>query len=222
MVALLNLVGAGPSIWLIAEINAQCRGLLLADLSQSSEAVSVYLPRKAETRSAAAEAAFDVTDELAWRRSDRHKRGLWNLRRCRCIDPAIVRPRRRTPVKRGANIKSRILNSLIALVLAASRRASRQRRQRRAFRVVRHLWTWAIVRPLRLVGVLLVLYAAVGWYVLPPADVPADPVRIRLWLLVSGIVALIVDEVRERITREAREAREAMDQQRRKGEQKPK
>jgi len=132
-----------------------------------------------------------------------------------CYRPASPR----TPVKRGANIKSRILNSLIALVLAASRRTSRQRRQRRAFRVVRHLWAWATVRPLRFVGVLLVLYAVVGWYVFRPADVPADPVRVRLWLLVSGIVALIVDEVRERITREAREA---MEQQRRKGEQKPK
>jgi hypothetical protein len=77
----------------------------------------------------------------------------------------------------------------------------------------------ATTRPLRFLGVLLVLYAVVGWYVFPPAEVPADPVRLRLWLLVSGVVALIVDEVRERIIREAREV---MDRQRREREQKPK
>jgi hypothetical protein len=119
-------------------------------------------------------------------------------------------------VKRGANIKSRILGSLIAVVLAASRRTYRQRR---AFRVVSYLWAMATVRPLRFLGVLLVLYAVVGWYVFPPADAPADPVRIRLWLLFSGVVVLIGDEVRERIIREAREV---MDRQRRDREQKPK
>jgi len=61
------------------------------------------------------------------------------------------------------------------------------------------------VRPLRFLGVLLVLYAMVGWNISSPAEVPPDAVRVLLWLFVSGVVALIVDEVRERITREARE-----------------
>lgn len=72
-------------------------------------------------------------------------------------------------------------------------------------RVVSHLWTMAIVRPLRFLGVLLVLYAKVGWYIFPAAEVPADAVRVPLWLFFSGVCALIVDEVGERITREARE-----------------
>jgi hypothetical protein len=84
--------------------------------------------------------------------------------------------------------------------MAASRRTYRQRR---AFRVVSHLWAMATVRPLRFLGVLLVLYAMVGWY--PPAEVPADAVRVLLWLFLSGVVALIVDEVCERITQEARQ-----------------
>ena len=66
----------------------------------------------------------------------------------------------------------------------------------------------ATVRPLRFLGVLLVLYAMVGWYVFSPAEVPADAVRVRLWLLFFGVVALIVDEVCERITQEAREVME--------------
>ena len=106
-----------------------------------------------------------------------------------------------SPMKRGANIKSRILGPLIAL-LAASRRTYLQCR---AFRVVSHLWTMSIVRPLRFLGVLLVLYAMVGWYIFPPAEVPADAVGVPLWLFLSGVCALIVDEVGERITREARE-----------------
>jgi hypothetical protein len=77
----------------------------------------------------------------------------------------------------------------------------------------------ATVRPLRFLGVLLVLYAMVGWYIFPPAEVPADPVRVRLWLFVSGAFAWIVDEVRERIKQEAREV---MDRKRREREQKPK
>ena len=76
----------------------------------------------------------------------------------------------------------------------------------------------ATVRPLRFLGVLLVLYAMVGWYI-SPAEVPADAVRVLLWLFFSGVVALIVDEVRERITREAREV---MDRKWREREQKPK
>ena len=71
----------------------------------------------------------------------------------------------------------------------------------------------------RFLGVLLVLYAMVGWYLFSPAEVPADAVRVRLWLFVSGVVALIVDEVCERITREAREV---MDRKGREREQKPK
>ena len=63
----------------------------------------------------------------------------------------------------------------------------------------------ATVRPLRFLGVVLVLYAMLGWYIFSPAEVTADAVRVRLWLFVSGVVALIVDEVCERITREARE-----------------
>ena len=109
------------------------------------------------------------------------------------------------PCKEGTNIKSRVLGSLGSLVLAASRRTYRQHR---AFRVVSHLWAMATVRPLRFLGVLLVLYAMVGWYLFSPAEVLADPVRVRLWLLLSGVVALIVDEVCERITREAREVME--------------
>jgi hypothetical protein len=76
----------------------------------------------------------------------------------------------------------------------------------------------ATVRPLRFLGVLLLLYAMVGWYPFSPAEVPADAVRVLLWLFVSGVVALIVDEVCERITREAREV---MDRQGRGREQKP-
>jgi hypothetical protein len=75
----------------------------------------------------------------------------------------------------------------------------------------------ATVRLLRLLGVVLVLYAMVGWYIFSPAEVPADAVRVRLWLFVSGVVALIVDEVCERITREAREV---MDRKGREREQK--
>ena len=75
------------------------------------------------------------------------------------------------------------------------------------------------VRPLRFLGVLLVLYAMVGWNISSPAEVPRDAVRVLLWLFVSGIVALIVDEVRERITREAREV---MGRKERETEQKPK
>jgi hypothetical protein len=100
----------------------------------------------------------------------------------------------------------------MSLVLAASRRTYRQRR---AFRVVSHLWAMATVRPLRFFGVLLVLYAMVGWYIFSPAEVPADAVRVRLWLFLSGVVALIVDEVCERITREV------MDRKGREREQKP-
>ena len=74
----------------------------------------------------------------------------------------------------------------------------------------------ATVLPLRFLGVLLVLYAMVGWYMFSPAEVPADPVRIRLWLFVSGVVAWIVDEVYERITQEAAE-----DRKEREREQKP-
>ena len=106
------------------------------------------------------------------------------------------------PRKEGANIKVRIQGSLSSLVLAVSRRTYRHRG---AFRVASYLWAMATVRPLRFIGVLLVLYAMVGWYLFSPAEVLADPVRVRLWLLLSGVVALIVDEVCERITREARE-----------------
>ncbi len=74
----------------------------------------------------------------------------------------------------------------------------------------------ATVRPLRFLGVLLVLYAMVGWYIFSPAEIPADPVRVRLWLFVSGVVAWIVDEVYERITQEAAE-----DRKEREREQKP-
>jgi hypothetical protein len=77
----------------------------------------------------------------------------------------------------------------------------------------------ATVRPLRFLGVLLVLYGMVGWYLFSPADVLADAVRVRLWLFVSGVVALIVDEVCERITREARQV---MDRKGREKEQKSK
>ena len=76
----------------------------------------------------------------------------------------------------------------------------------------------ATVRPLRFLGVLLVLYAMVGWNIFSPAEVPADAVRVLLWLFVSGVVALIVDEVFERITREAGEA---MNRKEREREQKP-
>jgi hypothetical protein len=100
-------------------------------------------------------------------------------------------------------------------VLAASRRTYGERR---AFRVVSHLWAMATVRPLRFFGVLLVLYSIVGWYIFSPAEVPADAVRVRLWLFLSGVVALIVDEVCERITREAREV---MDRKGRERVQKP-
>jgi hypothetical protein len=95
----------------------------------------------------------------------------------------------------------------------------RSYRQRRAFGVVSHLWAMATVRSLRFLGMALVLYAMVGWYIFSPAEVPADAVRVRLWLFVSGVFALIVDEVRERITSEARAV---MDRQRREQEQKPK
>ncbi len=106
------------------------------------------------------------------------------------------------PNEEGANIKIRIQGSLISVVLAASRRTYRHRG---AFRVVSHLWAMATVRPLRFLGVLLVLYAMGGWYIFSPAEVLVDAVRVRLWLLFSGVVALIVDEVCERITQEARE-----------------
>ena len=106
------------------------------------------------------------------------------------------------PHEEGANIKIRIQGSRISLVLAASRRTYRHRG---AFRVVSYLWAMATVRPLRFLGVLLVLYAMVGWYIFSPAEVLADAVRVRLWLLLSGVVALIVDEVCERITQEARQ-----------------
>lgn len=120
------------------------------------------------------------------------------------------------PRERDANIKSRIVGSLNSFVLAASRRTDRPRR---AFRVVSHLWAMTTVRPLRFLGVLLVLYAMVGWNISSPAEVPADAVRVLLWLFVSGVVALIVDEVRERITREAHEI---MGRKEREREQKPK
>jgi hypothetical protein len=115
-----------------------------------------------------------------------------------------------SPAKpRDANIKSRILDSLNSFVLAASRRTS----QRRAFRVVSHLWAMATVRPLRFLGVLLVLYAMVGSNVFSPAEVPADAVRVLLWLFFSGVVALIVDEVGERITQEAGEVKKARERE---------
>jgi hypothetical protein len=76
----------------------------------------------------------------------------------------------------------------------------------------------ATVRPLRFLGVLLVLYAMVGWNISSPAEVPADAGRVLLWLFVSGVVALIADEVCERITREAREI---MGRKEREREQKP-
>ena len=72
----------------------------------------------------------------------------------------------------------------------------------------------AAVRPLRCLAVLLILYAMVGWYIFSPAEVPADPVRVRLWLFVSGVVAWIVDEVYERITQEAAEDRKQREQER--------
>jgi hypothetical protein len=121
-----------------------------------------------------------------------------------------------TPRKRDANIKSRILDSLNSFVLATSRRTYRQGR---AFRVVSHLWAMATVRPLRFIGVLLVLYAMMGSNVFSPAEVPAEAVRVLLWLFFSGVVALIVDEVSERIRRESREARDSKARER---EQKPK
>ena len=65
------------------------------------------------------------------------------------------------PREEGANIKIRIQGSLSSLVLAASRRTYRHRG---AFRVASYLWAMATVRPLRFLGVLLVLYAMVGWY----------------------------------------------------------
>ena len=118
------------------------------------------------------------------------------------------------PVKRDTNIKSRILGSLNSFVLAASRLAYRQGR---AFRVVSHLWAMATVRPLRFLGVLLVLYAIVGSNLFSPAKVPADAVRVLLWLFFFGVVALIVDEAGERIKQEAGEVKKA-----REWEQKPK
>ena len=116
------------------------------------------------------------------------------------------------PVKRDANIKSRIFGSLNSFVLAASRRTYRQGR---AFRVVSHLWAMATIRPLRLLGVLLVLYAMVGSNVFSPAEVPADAVRVLLWLFFFGVVALIVDEVGERITQEAGEVKKAREREHR-------
>ena len=112
-------------------------------------------------------------------------------------------------MKRDANIKGRILDSLNSFVLAASRRTS----QGRAFRVVSHLWAIATVRPLRFLGVLLVLYAMVSSNVFSPAEVPADAVRVLLWLFFSGVVALIVDEVGERITQEAGEVKKARERE---------
>ena len=99
-----------------------------------------------------------------------------------------------------------MLGSLNSFVLAAARH-----RQGRAFRVVSHLCAMATVRPLRFLGVLLVLYAMVGWY--SPAEVPADVVRVLLWLFGSGVVALIVDEVGERITQEAGEVKKARERE---------
>ena len=72
-------------------------------------------------------------------------------------------------------------------------------------------------RPLRFLGVLLVLYAMVGWN-FSAAQVPADAVRVLVWLFVSGVVALIVDEVGERIT----QAREVLDRKERVRQQTPK
>ncbi len=80
------------------------------------------------------------------------------------------------------------------------------------------MWAMATVRPLRFLGVLLVLYAIVGSNLFSPAEVPADAVRVLLWLFVSGVVALIVDEVCERITREAGEVTNRKQRER---EQKP-
>jgi len=42
----------------------------------------------------------------------------------------------------------------------------------------------------------------------------ADAVRVLLWLFLSGVVALIVDEVCERITSEAREVMDAKGRER--------
>ena len=115
-------------------------------------------------------------------RSPHLKARIMESRALRLNRPYYVWSRRRTPVKRDANIKSRILGSLNPFVLAASRRTDRQRR---AFRVVSHLWAISTVRPLRLLGVLLVLYAMVGWNISSPAEVPPDAVRVLLWLFVS-------------------------------------
>ena len=101
-----------------------------------------------------------------------------------------------------------MLGSLNSFVLAASRH-----RQGRAFRVVSHLWAMATVRPLRFLGVLLVLYAMVGSNVVSPFEVPADAVRVLLWLFFFGVVALIVDEVGERITQEAGEVKKARERE---------
>ncbi len=76
----------------------------------------------------------------------------------------------------------------------------------------------ATVRPLRFLGVLLVLYAMAGSNLFSPVVVPPDAVRVLLWLFVSGVVALIVDEVCERITREAGEVTNRKQRER---EQKP-
>jgi hypothetical protein len=111
-------------------------------------------------------------------------------------------------MKRDANIKGRILDSLNSFVLAASRH-----RQGRAFRIVSHLWAMATIRPMRFLGVLLVLYAIVGSNLFSPAEVPADAVRVLLWLFFSGVVALIVDEVGERITQEAGDVKKARERE---------
>ena len=73
----------------------------------------------------------------------------------------------------------------------------------------------ATVRPLRFLGVLLVLYAIVGSNLFSPATVPADAVRVLLWLFFFGVVALIIDEVVERIKQEAGEMKKARERDQR-------
>ena len=59
----------------------------------------------------------------------------------------------------------------------------------------------------------LVLYAIVGSNLFSAAEVPADAVRVLLWLFFAGVVALIVDEVGERLTQEAGEVKKARERE---------
>ena len=134
---------------------------------------------------------------------------LWNLRLCDWIDPAIVGPRRRNPREEGMQTSRAGLRSFLACSDGLKAHIPAKSRISRRQPFVGDGYSPAAALPRRVACSV----RDGGLNVFSPAEVPADVVRVLLWLFFSGVVALIVDEVGERITQEAGEVKKARERE---------